>query len=76
MIDFGDIIEKRFSEHTELLIDLSHVLIGMIAYKFPIVIAMFVIYQVLDIKERDNIRRDFTFFGVGYGVAYAVSKKL
>ena len=75
MIDFGNIIKKYFPEHSRLLIDLSHILIGMIAYKFPIVIALFVIYQIFDIKEGDNIRRDFTFFGVGYGVAYMLNKK-
>ena len=75
MIDFGDTIKERFPESAGLLIDLSHILIGMVAFKYPIVIALFVIYQVLDIKKGDNIYRDFTFFGVGYGISYAISKK-
>jgi len=69
MIDFGDIVKNTFPEYGSFLIDISHVLLGMIAFRYPIVFVLFVIYQVLDIKRDDHLVRDFVFFGVGYGCA-------
>ena len=75
MIDFGGIIKKQFPDYAGVLIDLSHILIGMVAFRYPIVIVLSVIYQILDIKEDDNIRRDFVFFGVGYALAFLMCKR-
>jgi hypothetical protein len=75
MIDVGGVVKDLFPDYASVLIDLSHILIGMVAFRYPIVIALFVIYQIMDIKEDDNIRRDFVFFGVGYALAFVMCKR-
>lgn len=75
MVDFGNIIERHYPEYGWLIIDISHFLLGVLAYRYKIVLVLFVIYQVLDIKpEGDHLLRDFSTFGVGFVSAMIVFK--
>lgn len=66
MIDFGDIVKSNFPNYGWLIIDLSHFVIGYVSGIYPILIVLFVVYQILDIKKGDHLVRDFVFFGLGY----------
>jgi hypothetical protein len=66
MIDFGDMINRRFPAYGWLLIDVSHIILGYLSGMYFVVFVLFVIYQILDIKKGDNLVRDFLFFGLGY----------
>ena len=69
MIDFGDILLRNFPNYGWLLIDISHVILGYLAGMYPIIIVLFVVYQIFDIKKGDHLVRDFLFFGIGYLVS-------
>lgn len=66
MIDFGEIIDFYFPDYGWLLIDMSHIILGYLAGIYPSIIILFIVYQVFDIKEEDNLNRDIFFFGIGY----------
>ncbi len=66
MIDFGTILKTNFPTYGWLLIDVSHLILGYLSKKYWIIIPLFVIYQILDIKKDDHLVRDFLFFGLGY----------
>lgn len=66
MIDLGKIITDTFPKYGWLLIDISHFVLGYLSKQYWIIIPLFVIYQILDIKKDDHLFRDFLFFGLGY----------